>query len=70
MSTLLQAIANSPVNNGKISRNDVISHLAGDTFSTIFGQVKFNAKGDVQGGGIYVYHAEGSNMVVKKQVSG
>jgi branched-chain amino acid transport system substrate-binding protein len=68
--TLLQAIANSPVNNGKISRNDVISHLASDTFSTIFGQVKFNAKGDVQGGGIYVYHAEGSNMVVKKQVSG
>jgi branched-chain amino acid transport system substrate-binding protein len=67
---LLQAIANSPVNNGKISRNDVISHLASDTFSTIFGQVKFDAKGDVKGGGIYVYHAEGSNMVVKKQVSG
>jgi branched-chain amino acid transport system substrate-binding protein len=67
---LLQAIANSPVKNGKISRNDVISHLASDTFNTIFGSVKFNSKGDVQGGGIYVYHAEGSNMVVKKQVSG
>ncbi|HEY0492770.1 MAG TPA: branched-chain amino acid ABC transporter substrate-binding protein [Candidatus Dormibacteraeota bacterium] len=67
---LLQAINNAPVKNGKISRNDVISHLASDTFNTIFGSVKFNAKGDVQGGGIYVYHAEGSNMVVKKQVSG
>lgn len=67
---LLQAINNSPVKNGKISRNDVISHLASDTFSTIFGSVKFNAKGDVQGGGIYVYQAKGSDMVVVKQVSG
>ena len=67
---LLQAINNSPVNNGKISRNDVISHLASDTFSTIFGSVKFDAKGDVQGGGIYVYQAKGSDMVVVKQVSG
>jgi hypothetical protein len=32
--------------------------------------VKFDAKGDVQGGGIYVYKATGSNMVVVKQVSG
>jgi branched-chain amino acid transport system substrate-binding protein len=67
---LLQAIKNSPVNNGKISRTDVISHLGSDTFSTIFGSVKFNAKGDVQGGGIYVYQAKGSSMVVLKQVSG
>lgn len=67
---LLQAINNSPVKNGKISRNDVISHLASDTFSTIFGSVKFDAKGDVQGGGIYVYQAKGSDMVVVKQVSG
>jgi branched-chain amino acid transport system substrate-binding protein len=67
---LLQAINNSPVNNGKISRNDVISHLASDTFSTIFGSVKFDSKGDVQGGGIYVYQAKGSDMVVVKQVSG
>ena len=67
---LLQAIKNSPVNNGKISRADVISHLASDTFTTIFGSVKFNAKGDVTGGGIYVYKATGSNMVVVKQVSG
>jgi branched-chain amino acid transport system substrate-binding protein len=68
--TLLQAIKNSPVNNGKISRADVISHLASDTFTTIFGSVKFNSKGDVTGGGIYVYKATGSNMVVVKQVSG
>jgi ABC-type branched-subunit amino acid transport system substrate-binding protein len=67
---LLQAIKNSPVNNGKISRNDVISHLASDTFNTVFGSVKFNAKGDVSGGGIYVYQAKGTQMVVVKQVSG
>jgi len=67
---LLQAIKNSPVNNGKISRADVISHLGSDTFTTIFGSVKFDSKGDVQGGGIYVYKATGSNMVVVKQVSG
>jgi branched-chain amino acid transport system substrate-binding protein len=68
--TLLQAIKNSPVNSGKISRADVISHLASDTFTTIFGSVKFNAKGDVSGGGIYVYQAKGNAMVVLKQVSG
>ena len=68
--TLLQAIKNSPVNNGKISRADVLSHLGSDTFNTIFGSVKFDAKGDVQGGGIYVYQAKGSAMVVLKQVSG
>ena len=68
--TLLQAIKSSPVNNGKISRADVISHLASDTFSTIFGSVKFDAKGDVTGGGIYVYKATGNAMVVLKQVSG
>ena len=67
---LLQAIANSPVKNGKISRTDVISHLASDSFNTIFGTVKFDAKGDVKGGGIYVYQAKGSDMVVVKQVSG
>lgn len=67
---LLQAIKNSPVNNGKISRNDVISHLGSDTFNTIFGSVKFNQKGDVSSGGIYVYQAQGTSMVVVKQVSG
>jgi len=67
---LMQAIKNSPVKNGKISRTDVLSHLGSDTFSTIFGSVKFDAKGDVQGGGIYVYQAKGNAMVVIKQVSG
>jgi branched-chain amino acid transport system substrate-binding protein len=67
---LLQAIKNSPVKNGKISRTDVLSHLGSDTFTTIFGSVKFDAKGDVQGGGIYVYKATGNAMVVLKQVSG
>jgi len=67
---LLQAIKNSPVKNGKISRADVLSHLGSDTFSTVFGSVKFDSKGDVQGGGIYVYQAKGNAMVVLKQVSG
>jgi hypothetical protein len=48
----------------------VISHLASDTFTTIFGSVKFDSKGDVSGGGIYVYQAQGTKMVVLKQVSG
>ena len=66
---LLQAIKNSTVKNGKISRDDVISHLGSDTFNTIFGTVKFDSKGDVQGGGIYVYKAVGTAMVVQKAVS-
>ncbi|HEY9288569.1 MAG TPA: branched-chain amino acid ABC transporter substrate-binding protein [Candidatus Dormibacteraeota bacterium] len=68
--TLLQAIKASPVKNGKISRSDVISHLGSDSFNTIFGTVKFDSKGDVQGGGIYVYQAKENAMVVLKQVSG
>ncbi len=67
---LLQAIKNSPVKNGKISRADVLSHLGSDSFNTIFGSVKFDSKGDVTGGGIYVYQAKGTQMVVVKQVSG
>jgi branched-chain amino acid transport system substrate-binding protein len=67
---LLQAIKNSPVKNGKISRADVLTHLGSDTFNTIFGSVKFDSKGDVTGGGIYVYQAKGTQMVVIKQVSG
>ncbi len=67
---LLQAIKSSPVKNGKISRADVLSHLGSDTFNTVFGSVKFDSKGDVTGGGIYVYQAKGTQMVVVKQVSG
>jgi branched-chain amino acid transport system substrate-binding protein len=66
---LLQAIKNSPVKNGKISRSDVLSQLSSGSFNTIFGAVKFDSKGDVQGGGIYVYQAKGSAMVVLKQVT-
>jgi len=58
------------VKNGKISRADVLSHLGSDSFNTIFGSVKFDSKGDVTGGGIYVYQAKGTQMVVVKQVSG
>jgi branched-chain amino acid transport system substrate-binding protein len=67
---LLQAIKSSPVKNGKISRADVQAHLASDTFHTIFGDVKFNAKGDVATGGIFVFQAKGTQMVVVKQISG
>src|SRR2546421_8568741 len=67
---LLQAIKNSPVKNGKISPADVLTHLGSDTFNTVFGSVKFDSKGDVTGGGIYVYQAKGTQMVVVKQVSG
>ena len=56
--------------NGAISRADVQSHLSSDTFNTIFGSVKFDSKGDVQAGGIFVYQAKGSSMVVVKQITG
>lgn len=67
---LLQAIKASPVNNGKISRADVLTHLNSDTFTTIFGSVKFDSKGDVAAGGIFVFKATGSAMVVDKQITG
>ena len=66
---LLEAINNAPVNNGKISRNDVIAQLASGSFDTIFGPVKFDAKGDVAGGGIYVYQATKDDMVVVEKIS-
>ncbi|MBJ7593782.1 MAG: branched-chain amino acid ABC transporter substrate-binding protein [Candidatus Dormibacteraeota bacterium] len=67
---MLQAIKDSPVKNGKISRADVNSRLASGTFSTIFGAVKFNSKGDIEGGGIFVFQAKGDQMTVLKQVTG
>ena len=66
---LLEAINNAPVNNGKISRADVISQLSSGTFDTIFGSVKFDAKGDVAGGGIYVYQATATDMVVVEKIA-
>lgn len=68
---LLDAINKAPVNNGKISRSDVISQLANNTFDTIFGQIKFNSKGDVTTGGIFVYQAKADGtMATIKQVTG
>lgn len=67
---LLAAIKASPVKNGAISRADVLSNLSSGTFNTIFGSVKFDSKGDVQTGGIFVYKATGPNMVVVKQITG
>jgi branched-chain amino acid transport system substrate-binding protein len=45
---LLQAIKASPVRDGKISRTDVLRHLADDTFSTILGPIKFDSGGEPQ----------------------
>jgi branched-chain amino acid transport system substrate-binding protein len=57
---LLGAINNSPVSNGKISRADVIAHLASDTFQTILGPVKYNAKGDVANVAVGIFQAQGT----------
>jgi branched-chain amino acid transport system substrate-binding protein len=67
---LLQAIANSPVKNGKISRADVISHLASDTFQTVLGPVKYNSKGDVTTVAIGLFQAKGTEMVSVKSITG
>jgi branched-chain amino acid transport system substrate-binding protein len=71
---LLQAIANSPVNNGKISRADVISHLASDTFNTILGPIKYDSKGDVTNVTIGIFQATGTTaapqMTAVKSLSG
>jgi branched-chain amino acid transport system substrate-binding protein len=67
---LLQAIANSPVNNGKISRADVLSHLATDNFQTVLGPVKYNSKGDVTTVAIGLFQAKGTDMVSVKSITG
>jgi branched-chain amino acid transport system substrate-binding protein len=71
---LLQAIASSPVNNGKISRSDVISHLGSDTFSTILGSIKYDSKGDVANVTIGIFQAQGTiaapTMASVKSVTG
>jgi len=71
---LLQAIFNSPVNNGKISRADVISHLASDTFNTILGPIKYDSKGDVTNVTIGIFQATGTTaapqMTAVKSLSG
>lgn len=71
---LLQAIANAPVNNGKISRKDVLSHLGSDTFNTILGPIKYDSKGDVTNVTIGIFQAQGTiaapTMVAVKSLSG
>ncbi len=67
---LLQAIANSTVTNGKISRADVLSHLASDTFQTVLGPVKYNSKGDVTTVAIGLFQAKGTDMVSVKSITG
>jgi branched-chain amino acid transport system substrate-binding protein len=71
---LLQAINNAPVNNGKISRNDVLSHLASDTFDTILGPIKYDSKGDVANVTIGIFKASGTiaapTMTSVKSVTG
>jgi len=71
---LLQAIANSPVSNGKISRSDVLSHLGSDTFDTILGSIKYDPKGDVANVTIGIFQAKGTTaapqMASVKSVSG
>ena len=45
--------------------------LSSNTFDTIFGQVKFDSKGDVTSGGIFVYQAKADGtMATVTQVTG
>jgi branched-chain amino acid transport system substrate-binding protein len=71
---LLQAIASAPVNNGKILRSDVISHLGSDTFNTILGPIKYDSKGDVANVTIGIFQASGTTaapqMTSVKSVTG
>jgi branched-chain amino acid transport system substrate-binding protein len=63
---LLQAIGKAPVKTGKISREDVLNHLASDTFATIIGPVKFDRKGDLLGATVAIFQAKGTEMVAVK----
>ena len=67
---LLQAINKSPVKDGRISRNDVLSHLASDTFATILGPIKYDSKGDVERASINIFQAQGTKMVAINTVRG
>jgi branched-chain amino acid transport system substrate-binding protein len=60
---LLAAIKASPVRDGKIARSDVLQRLGSDTFSTILGPIKFDAKGDVQKAVITIWRAQGDKLV-------
>lgn len=63
---LLQAISKAPVKTGKISRADVLNHLASDTFTTILGPVTFDHNGDLAGASVAIFQARGTDMVAVK----
>jgi branched-chain amino acid transport system substrate-binding protein len=63
---LLQAINKVTVKAGKISRSDVLKHLADDTFSTILGPIKFDRNGDFPGATVGIFQAKGTEMVAVK----
>jgi branched-chain amino acid transport system substrate-binding protein len=63
---LLQAISTAPIKGGKISRNDVLNHLASDTFHTILGPIKFDRKGDAVSTTVGIFQAKGTEMVAVK----
>jgi branched-chain amino acid transport system substrate-binding protein len=63
---LLQAISTAPIKGGKISRNDVLNHLASDTFHTILGPIKFDRKGDAVSTTVGIFQAKGTAMVPVK----
>ena len=67
---LLQAIAASPVVNGKISRADVLTQLGSGSFNTVLGTVKFDSKGDWAGVAIGLFQAKGTDMVSVKSITG
>jgi branched-chain amino acid transport system substrate-binding protein len=63
---LLQAINRVPVKAGKISRSDLLKHLANDTFRTILGPIKFDGNGDFPSATVSIYQAKGTEMVAVK----
>jgi branched-chain amino acid transport system substrate-binding protein len=64
---LLQAINASPVNNGKISRADVLSNLNKTNYNGILGYpIKFDSKGDVQGLGVFIFQVKNGKFVQLK----
>ena len=67
---LLNAIKNSPVKNGKIDRADVNRQLGSQTYNGVLGiPVHFDAKGDVQGMGVFIFQVKNNAFVAVKTES-
>jgi branched-chain amino acid transport system substrate-binding protein len=67
---LLDAIKNAPVKNGKIDRADVNRQLGSQTYNGVLGvPIKFNAKGDVQGMGVFIFQVKNNAFVQVKAES-